>query len=319
VLIVYARGPDDRIAKAADPAAALASGRAVWIDMLDVGADEEQRVETLLGIDVPTSAERAALEDSARLYEDSGALVLTATIIASRAGGAFAADGVSFVLAKSRLVTVRHIDTRAFQIGADRASVRLQNAANGGEVLMALLESILERLADVLQEASTRAQTVSQGVFVTDKRGPNMEEVLSELGRLGSVVTLAHESLSSLERLFSFAQDVCTPHGLSGPRLAALGRDAHQLERTAEALQNHLTFLLDATLGLVASAQNASLARLSTAAMVFVPSTLIAGIFGMNFKAMTIFDAPWGPWAAFALMIVSMIAALSFARYRKWI
>jgi magnesium transporter len=319
VLIVYTAGARAGVTKAADPVAALNGPDIVWADLLDPDETEERQVETRFGIDAPTKADRTALEDSARFYEQDGALFLTAMVLASRDGGRYAADAVSFVLTERALVTVRQIDTRAFQIGSGRASVRLQSATNAKEVFLALLESVMERTADILQESSQRAQAVSQKVFVTDGGGPNMDEVLSELGRLGGVVTLAHEALSSLERLGSFATDVCDKHELSGARLAAFTRDAHQLERTAEALQNHLTFLLDAALGLVAAAQNRALARLSTAAMVFVPSTLIAGIFGMNFKAMTIFDAPWGPWAAFGLMIASMMAALAFARYRKWI
>src|SRR5262249_10566630 len=151
------------------------------------------------------------------------------------------------------------------------ASARIQTAADGAGVFLALLEGIIERLADILQDASMKAQRLSQSVFVTDREGPNMSEVLSELGRLGAIGTLCRESLASLERLADFARHVCDSHGLPGPRLAAFAQDANQLERTADALQNHLTFLLDAALGLVAAAQNSSLQRLSVAAMVFVP------------------------------------------------
>lgn len=318
-MIAYARGPDGRIGKAPDPIAALNADRAVWVDLLDPDEREEQLVEQKYGIDAPTKADRAALEDSARFYEDGKTLVLTATILASRAGGVYAADGVSFVLTNGKLVTVRQIDTRAFQLGSGRASVRIQSAKDGAETFLALLESVIERGADILQETSQRAQALSQKVFVTDRNGPDMAGVLNELGRLGGIVTQAHESLSSLERLAAFTEDVCERHGLPKPRIVAFARDAHQLERTAEALQNHLTFLLDAALGLVAAAQNSSLQRLSTAAMVFVPSTLLAGVFGMNFKAMTWFDAPWGPWAAFGLMIAASLAVLAFARHRGWI
>jgi magnesium transporter len=319
VLTAYARGADGQIAQARDAADAIAAGEAVWIDLLNPTPEEEQRVEAAFAIDAPTPAERTALEDSARLYEENGALVLTATVLSSRDTDRFASDAVSFVLTKGSLITVREIDSRAFQIGAGRASARIQNAASGAEVFLALMEGLVERTADILQAAATKAQTLSHGVFTPAGRGPNMDDALSELGRLGAVATQSHASLSSLERLFTFAQNVCEKHALSGPRLAGLARDASQLERTADALQNHLTFLLDAALGLVAAAQNASLQRLSVTAMVFVPSTLIASIFGMNFDALTIFHARWGPWFAFALMLIATLAALSYARYRRWI
>jgi magnesium transporter len=319
MLNVYARGADGHIHKADTPEAAIADGSAVWIDLFKPTETEETLVESAYGVDAPTKSERAALEDSARFYEDRGALILTATLLASRPDGHYAADAVSFVLAKNRLVTVREIDTRAFQIGAGRASVRIEAAEDGAGVLIALMESVTERVADILSDCSQKAVALSQAVFVTEGAGPNMGHVLSVLGRLGGVVTLARESLASLERMEAFAQHVCDKHALPGPRLAALARDSDNLERTADALQNHLTFLLDAALGLVAAAQNTSLQRLSVAAMVFVPSTLLAGIFGMNFKAMTIFDAPWGPWAGFGLMAAATITALVYARIKRWI
>lgn len=319
MLNVYARGPDGHVRKADAPEAAIDDGSAVWIDLFEPTEAEELLVEQAYGLDAPTNAERMALEDSARFYEDDGALVLTATLLTSRPDGNYGADAVSFVLAKDRLITVRQIDTRAFQIGAGRASVRMKSAANGEGVLLALLESVTERVADILQDCSQKSVALSQSVFVTEGEGPNMSHVLSVLGRLGGVVTLARESAASLERAAAFAQHMCDKHALPGPQLAALARDADNLERTADALQNHLNFQLDAALGLVAAAQNNSLQRLSVAAMVFVPSTLIAGIFGMNFKAMTIFNSPWGPWICFGLMIASALAALAYARRRHWI
>jgi magnesium transporter len=133
------------------------------------------------------------------------------------------------------------------------------------------------------------------------------------------MVTLGRDSLGSLERLFTYAHARCNDHGLSGDRLHALLRDAEQLDRTGDAFQDHLTFLLDGVLGLVAANQNVALQRLSVAAMVFVPSTLIASIFGMNFTAMDWFQKPWGPWFAFGAMIVSSTGAYLFARWRKWL
>ena len=319
MLNVYARGADGQVQKSDTPEATIAADAAVWIDLFDPTEAEEALVERTFGIDAPTNAERAALEDSARFYQENGALVLTATILSSRDAGRYDSDGVSFVLVKHCLITVRQIDSRAFQIGAGRASARIQNAESGSAVFMALIEGLVERVADILQEVSGKAQSLSQSVFITEGEGPNMNAVLSELGRLGGIVTLCHDSLASLERLAAYAQHVCEAHSLPGPRLGAIAHDADQLERTADTLQNHLTFLLDAALGLVAAAQNASLQRLSVAAMVFVPSTLIASIFGMNFDSMTIFHQPHAHWIAFGLMAVSTLAALAYARHRRWI
>jgi magnesium transporter len=259
------------------------------------------------------------LEQSARFYEENGALVLTATLVQRRNDGAHA-DGVSFVLTGNKLVTVRTIEPTAFRVGSGRASVRIYSAETGADVLLALLESVVERIADVLQESSKRAQLLSAQIFDGRQFDPMLlPPALAELGRLGGMVTLGRDSLGSLERLFAFARTKCDNHGLPGDRLGALLRDAEQLDRTADAFQDHLVFLLDAVLGLVAANQNITLQRLSVLAMVFVPSTLIASIFGMNFVAMSWFQAPWGPWAALGAMIVSAAGVFAYARWRKWV
>ncbi|MGE3304064.1 MAG: CorA family divalent cation transporter [Hyphomonadaceae bacterium] len=317
MLTVYRRG-ETGLEAAGDPAEALRDGSAVWADLLHPSEAEEHLVEGALNIDAPTEAERAMLEQSARFYEENGALVLTATLVARHAEHAEAA-GVSFILARNALVTVRTIEPSAFRVGQGRASARIDGAHDGGEVLIALLEGVIERLADVLQECRARAQKLSEQIFGPARFGAaDMRPALTELSRLGAIIAMARESLGTLERLFAYAGHVCAAYGLPGERLIALTRDAQHLERTGDALQDHVIFLLDAALGLVAANQNVAIQRLTAAATIFVPSTLIASIFGMNFEAMSWFKAPWGPWLAFALMGAASLAVLAFARWRKW-
>jgi magnesium transporter len=318
MLTIY-RLTETGIAAAPDPQVALADGSAVWIDLLHPTEEEEKAVETAVGIDAPTDAERAMLEQSARFYEENGALVLTATLV-QRHGDGVRAGGVSFILVQNKLITVRAIEPSAFRVGQGRATARVDSARNGADVMMALLEGIVERLADVLQDSSARAQKLSAKVFDARHFGAaDMRPALTELSQLGNLITLGRDSLVSLERLFTFAGHKCDNHGLPGDRLAALARDADQLDRSGDAFQDHLVFLLDAVLGLVAANQNIALQRLSVAAMVFVPSTLIASIFGMNFEAMTWFKAPWGPWVAFGMMATSSLGAYLLARWRRWL
>lgn len=318
MLTIYRRSPSGLVA-AEDPAEALSDGSAVWIDLLRPTDEEEKLVEDALKIDAPTEAERAMLEHSARFYEDNGALVLTATLV-QRLDEAALSGGVSFILIGGKLVTIRDIEPTAFRVGQGRASARVYNAETGADVLMALLEGIIERLADVLQECSTRAQKLSIKVFDAKYFGAaDMRPALSELSILGNIITLGRDSLVSLERLFAYAETRCTKHGLPGDRLVALARDADQLQHSGDAFGDHLVFLLDAVLGLVAANQNIALQRLSVAAMVFVPSTLIASIFGMNFDAMTWFKEPWGPWVAFGMMACASLGAYLVARWRRWL
>lgn len=316
---VYQRDADGVVRKASDTEIALTQAGLVWIDLDDPTDLEEQRVESGLAIDVLTADERSAMEESARFYEEDGALYLTTTLLGRRDEGPFRSGPVTFVLTRDgALVTVRHIRPRAFDIGEGRASARIARAGSGADVFLALVDGCVERLADVLHESTREAHDLSSGVFADSGAPPDLPRTLRTLGRLGTLTALAHDSLSTLQRAVAYAAQAGAHHGLDAARLVALGRDIEQLERAVEAFQNHLTFLQEATLGLVGSAQSNTLKALSLATIAFVPPTLIASVFGMNFTAMDWFQAPWGPWAGFALMLAAPAALFAIAKWRRW-
>lgn len=317
---IHQRDADGAVRRAGDCEIALTQSGLVWIDLEDPTDAEEQRVETALGIDVLTAAERSAMEESARFYEEHGALYLTTTLLGRRDDGPFKSGPVTFVLTRAGvLVTVRHVRPRAFDIGESRASARIERAHGGGDVFTALIEGCVERLADVLQESRQNAHALSAGIFAESGAPPDLPVSLRTLGRLGTLAALAHDSLSTLQRAVAYARHAHPQdYGLDPERLSALTRDIEQLERAVEAFQSHLTFVQEATLGLVGAAQSNTLKALSLATIAFVPPTLVASIFGMNFKAMDWFDEPWGPWAGFAMMLVAPAALFAIAKWRRW-
>jgi magnesium transporter len=292
--------------------------RALWIDLETPTDQEERAVEAFLGIDVLTSAERAALEESARFYEESGTLYLTATLLGRRDEGPFKSGAVTFILTKGKLVTVRTIRPRAFDVGQGRASARVQLAQTGAEVMMALLDGGVERLADLLSEATHEVGKLSANIFSEDGPAPDLRAVLRALGRVGGLVSMTHECLSSLQRLAVYARHAGKAYGFENARLGAFARDAEELERVAEALQTRLSYHQDAALGFINSTQNDVLRTLAIATIAFMPPTLISSIFGMNFQHMTWFSTPWGPWVGAALMIVAPVALFTVAKWRRW-
>lgn len=289
----------------------------LWYDLESPDEAEESKVEASLGIDVPTPIERAAFEESARYYEENEALHLTATLLGRRDEGMLVSGAVTFILAKGKLVTVRQVRPRAFDIGSGRASARIGSAQTGADVLMALIEGAAERLADVLAEATRDANTLSLQVFAKDTT-PNLQDALRELGRIGALAAVAHDSLSSLQRLLVYARASKGKYGLDSARISAMARDVGELERIAETMQPRLSYLQDALLGLINASQTNVLKALSLATIAFVPATLIASIFGMNFEAMTWFKTGWGPWIAFVMMIVAPAILFGIAKWRRW-
>jgi magnesium transporter len=297
-------------AECGDPAA-------LWYDLESPDESEESQVETSLGIDVPTPAERAAFEESARYYEEDNALHLTATLLGRRDEGPLVSGAVTFILADGKLVTVRQVRPRAFDIGHGRASARIGSAASGADVMMALIEGAAERLADVLAEATRDANMLSVEVF-DEAQAPDLHRALRELGRIGALAAMAHDSLVSMQRLLVYARAAKGKYGLDPARVSALARDVGELERIAETMQPRLSFLQDALLGLINAAQTNVLKALSLATIAFVPPTLIASIFGMNFDAMTWFRAPWGPWVGVAMMFAAPAVLFGIAKWRRW-
>jgi magnesium transporter len=306
------------LARGGAEVAAPDAPEALWIDLESPTPEEESRVELALALDVPTPAERAAFEDSARFYEENGALFLTATLLGRRDEGPFVSGAVTFILAKDKLVTVRQIRPRAFDIGQGRASARIGSAQTGGDVAMALLEGAGERLADLLGEMTRDASTLSMTVFAETGPPPDLRASLRGLGRIGALAALVHDSLSSMQRLIGFARHVCTKHGLDETRLSIFQRDVEELERVAEALLTRISYLQDAALGLINATQTDVLKTLSIATIAFAPATLIASIFGMNFEAMSWFQEGWGPRVAFLLMVAAPAGLIIVAKWRRW-
>jgi magnesium transporter len=290
---------------------------ALWYDLEAPTNEEEADVEADLGIDVPTPDERAAFEESARYYEEGEALHLTATLLGRRDEGLLVSGPVTFILTKGKLVTVRQVRPRAFEIGQGRASARVSSAQTGADVMMALIEGAAERLADLLAEATRDANALSVKVF-DQSDTMDLRTALKDLGRIGALAALAHDSLTSMQRLLVYARASKGKYDLGVSRLSALARDVSELERIAEQMQPRLSYLQDAVLGLINATQTNVLKALSLATIAFVPPTLIASIFGMNFDHMTWFRAPWGPWVGVAMMFAAPAILFAIAKWRRW-
>jgi magnesium transporter len=306
------------IARGGVEASAPTDPAALWIDLEAPDEAEEQSVEAAFNVDVPVLAERAAFEESARFYEENGALYLTATLLGRRDDGPFISGAVTFILRDAKLVTVRQIRPRAFDVGQTRSSARIGAAQNGADVAMALLEGAVERLADLLAEATRDANALAATTFAEQGPAPDLRANLRQLGRIGVMTALSHDSLSSLQQLIAFARHCANRHSFDDARMTVLQRDAEELERLAEALQTRLSYLQDASLGLINAGQADVIKALSLATIAFVPPTLIASIFGMNFKAMVWYDQPWGPWIGLMLMLAAPAALFAIAKWRRW-
>jgi len=309
-----------------EAAGAEEEGRVVWFDVLSPDRDEEVRLEAILGVDLPSREEMAEIEDSSRLYMENGWAYMTAILPARVESGDPVTAPVTFVMGSGPLVTLRYHTPRAFDIFPQRAARADLSCADGASVLLSLLDAVVDRLADLLESCGHDVDRLARDVFDKGAGRPGRQndyrEVLQGVGRLGRVTTMIQDSLVTLERLTTFLGPVLDRHGFAKagrPRLKALSRDARFLSEHATALSGKLGFLLDATLGMISIEQNAIIKILSIAATVFLPPTLIASIYGMNFTSMPELDAAWGYPLSIGLMVASVLLALWFFKSRGWL
>ena len=288
---------------------------AIWIDLLSPSREEELAVEAALGVELPTAEEMAQIEPSSRLYQDGGATFMTASLLARSDEGP-ASEPVTFVLVRGVLVTIRYAELRAFTVFAERAPAA--GVASGSSALLGLLDAVIERLASILERTGETVETNSAAIF----RRPEsklFEPLLTELARAQSATSITRTSLVSLARLLSFAalaQEIVADADCSA-HLKSLQSDAQSLTEHASFQSSHISFLLDAALGLINIDQNGIIKFFSVAAVIFMPPTLVASIYGMNFHQMPAWR--FGYPMALCLMVASAVLPILWFRRKGWL
>jgi magnesium transporter len=322
--MIVAFVPDNgRLRAATDALGSFAS--AVWLDVVSPTPDEERLIEERLGIDIPTRDEMLEIEISSRLYIEDNHVFMTASLPARTDSDDLLVGPVTFVLADARLITVRYHEPRAFKTFPQRAEKAALGCTTGEVVLMYLLEATGDRIADIVERAERDVDQLSRDIFAAEPTAsvrPSLRTLLQQIGRKGDLCSHVRDCLVSVQRLAVFLANVLTQRNadkeLRG-RVRTLSRDVQSLSDHTSFQSQKITFLLDATLGMIAIEQNNIIKIFSIAAGVFLPPTLIASIYGMNFRVMPELAWPYGYPLAGALMLVSALLPLWYFKRRGWL
>lgn len=297
----------------------------VWVDLVDPTEAEIGRVEALCGIRIPARGKLEEIETSSRLFESDDALFMTVSVIA-RDPSVHSLVPVTLILAGDRVVTLRAHGALGFPVVA-RKAVRAQTAPiTARDIFFGLVDAIVDRLADRLEEIGREIDAVSAAVFESDTRtrrsGRRVHRLIKSLGRHGSDILRVRDSLMSLERFGLFitanAERIVVGEADRG-RLQMLVRDFKSLVEYTDALDNKVTFLLDAVLGLVDLDQNQIMKIISMMGAVFLPPTLISSIYGMNFEDMPALSWHYGFLMTLGLMGLTVAVAAVLFRWRRWL
>jgi magnesium transporter len=298
---------------------------AVWIDLVSPTVGEDKLVEGLLGIAVPTREEMQEIEVSSRLYVENGARYMTATLMCQSDTATPKTTAVTFMLSKHRLCTVRYDDPRPFALVEHKLARACAPKVTGDNVLMDLLDAVIDRSADILERVAAEVDSVSRQIFEPDDAAAptSYNDILKALGRKGDLTSKVRESQVSVGRLLSFlaheAEALKWGKDMRA-QIQSMQRDVISLTDHASFLSNKITFLLDAMLGVVNIQQNAIIKIFSIMAVVFMPPTLVASIYGMNFHGgMIELNWEYGYAWALGLMVVVAVLPIAFFKWKKWL
>jgi len=305
-----------------------AEGDIVWYDLRDPTAEERGVVEAALGLSLPTREEMGEIEISSRLYQEDGGEFMTVTGLAGLDTDAPAKNPITFILKGEALVTIRHANPRPFDVFLARAQKPGGPPAGTGEqVMLGILEAMIDRLADALELAGDEVDALSHEIFGKGGDGRretrNLEGLIGRIGRKGDLLTLARESLVSITRMSTYHAALDTegrkPAKDVRGRVKLIQRDVASLSDHATFLSAKINFMLDATLGLINLEQAKTIKIFSVAAVIFLPPTLVASIYGMNFEHMPELQWRFGYLWALVLMAVAAVVPYLFFKKRGWL
>ncbi|WP_028241446.1 magnesium transporter CorA family protein [Stutzerimonas azotifigens] len=294
----------------------------LWADLLSPSAEEEAFIERQMGLNIPTREELAEIEDTSRFYDEDGVLFMTTTVVAGVDERQPRTAQVTFVLTNGCLITVRYAELSPFRQFQLKLARQPGVYTSGALILMALLDAIVDRVADVLEAVQLQLNGLSQRIFEEEReRRGELQHILRELGQHRSLLTQLGESLFSGTRLMAYYRlHVGDPkRGPARSWLKALERDLRSLGEHQAKLLGDIAFLLDATLGMISIEQNGIIKVFSIAAVLFLPPTLVGTVYGMNFQHMPELHWSFGYPLALGMMVVSAILPYAWFKFRGWL
>lgn len=300
---------------------------AVWVDLLKATPAEVAAAEKALGISLPTREEMREIESTSRLYCEDGARFMTTPLLFSTESDSPDVTEISFVLVRRVLLTIRDEEPQSFRQTAAQFSRRAFGTRD--QVFMTLLETIIDRQADLLERLSKETEELSQRIFrrlaKTKESENNLREAIYQLGRTGNLIARERDCIVSLSRLVQYAGHEDFDDSGEGPttpiypRLKPVSRDLQSLSEFAGFLSGKVNFMLDATLGLINIEQNAIVKIFTVAAVIFLPPTLVASVYGMNFRIQPELQWTYGYPFSILLMIISVVVPYWFCRRKGWL
>ncbi len=320
-----------RLAPVDVQAAPAAAPTVHWFDLVQPSPEDYAFVTRETGLTLPEQDDILEIENSSRLAVDGDVLTVTMPIV-TRTGDALEGSACGFVLSPSRLVTIRFADSLAFdKFAMQPHETGTVEESHSSYIFIGLLEAIVDRQADALERMRTELDNFSHRVFRQHSRDsagkqPERNEekklrgMLSTLGVSYDNISFLRDSQLGVARIAPFVAG--SAKWLPAPvvaRLTTLHADIDSLNEFGVHLSDKVQFLLDATLGLINVAQSTLMKVFTVVAVIGIPPTLVAGIYGMNFHDMPELSWKYGYAYGWAVIILSAVLPLVWFRIKGWL
>ena len=284
----------------------------IWIDLLDVSDRTEETLEGFLKIDIQEDEEMEEIEMSSRYIQTDDSIVANSNFLHSN----FDVEAVNFILKNNILVTSHDHELGSFNETVKRMFVNTRNFPTGFHVLVALMETRVEKDADLIEDTTDMITELSTHINASDHVD---EDILIQIKNLQEKVTILRQNIMDKQRVISnLLKCDFFPEELQ-PRLTMVIKDINSLFEYTRFGFDRLDYLQDTFLGLVNIEQNKIIKIFTVVNVIFLPPTLIASMYGMNFKNMPELDWQLGYPFSIGLMVVFTLIVLLISRLKKWL
>lgn len=283
----------------------------LWIDLNDVDEEVENELEDFLKIYIQEEEEMIEIEMSSRYIETNDTLVVNSNFLLSN----FERDPVSFILKNNILVTVRSQELISFHETVKKISANPKNYPTGAHVLVALFETRVEFDADMIENMTQKITQLSNSLSMQEAD----KDLLMEIKNLQEKTMMLRENIIDKQRTVSgMLRSEFIPAELQ-PKLTIIIKDINSLVEHIKFSFDRLDYLQDTFLGYVNIEQNKIIKIFTIVSVIFMPPTLIASIYGMNFDVMPELHTNYGYPISLGLMVLSSLVILYFFKKKKWL
>ena len=304
------------------------SGSKIWYDLINPSQDDFVEAEATTGLKLPNREKLSEIESSSRVSEVGGVLYLSMPFVTSAQALDDAPSPIGFVLSDKVLVTTRFFEMRSFNV-CKASFEEGKRIASSAEVFASLTGEMIDAISDLLERIGGELDKLSRQIFpsVKGRRGRHkiksnaaLRSILVEVGNTGERLSNIRASILGLQRIipFPFAKERSWVSAAVVGDLKASQADLLSLSDFETQLYGKVQFLLDAVLGFITTKQNDIFQVLTVVSVAGIPPTLIASIYGMNFKNMPELNWSWGYPYALALIVLSTIVPLLWFKWRGW-